>query len=235
MICSITSSGLEMPPDQNSFQIASIFDFSSPVTNLRTVLAARRQPRGWYHTADLLAAADPCRRPSPGATRPLVATTHRTSAPGAPAPRRRRPGHRRARRSATRRRADHRRARRARHGLPLVTVRPDDDRHGEAGDTLRPAERTQTLRPPPLHGHRRAGGPGAQASLHVDADRSQSAAPRRRPNNRRCRRPTRRRAHPSRPRAATRSVGPSEGRVGVGEPLAMSPRPAAPSSASATA
>ncbi len=44
MICSITSSGFEIPPDQNEFQIASIYDFNSPVTNLGTVLAARRQP-----------------------------------------------------------------------------------------------------------------------------------------------------------------------------------------------
>ena len=34
VICSMTSSGLEMPPVQNAFQMASICDFSSPVTNL---------------------------------------------------------------------------------------------------------------------------------------------------------------------------------------------------------
>ena len=36
MICSITSSGFEIPPDQKSFQIRSILDLTSPVSTIRS-------------------------------------------------------------------------------------------------------------------------------------------------------------------------------------------------------
>lgn len=40
MICSITSSGLLMPPDQNAFQTPSILLFNSPVITALTIVTA---------------------------------------------------------------------------------------------------------------------------------------------------------------------------------------------------
>jgi len=40
VICSITSSGLLMPPDQNAFQTPSILLFSSPVITALTIVTA---------------------------------------------------------------------------------------------------------------------------------------------------------------------------------------------------
>ena len=111
-------------------------------------LAHRLAPLDLLATETLAAALRRVRRAA-------VATAHRTGAPGAPAPRRRRSGHRRARR---RRAASGLTSRRARAAFAPLTVRPAR-RWRRRSRRCPPTGRVRRgPPPPPLHGHRRAGG-----------------------------------------------------------------------------